>query len=107
MIKIIAGRYGPGLLGPGTILNLDDATEQRMVDRKVAEYIDNSDLGTTSQNNNALILKTDDMIKKIKAKKDLIIYAESIGLHGLEEALSKDALVDAIINYQEETFGKE
>jgi hypothetical protein len=111
MVKIIAGRYGPGLLGPGSVLNLDAATEQRMVERRVAVYINNSDADADQSddglNNNKIILKTADELKKIRSKKELITYAKTIGLHSLEEALSKEALTDEIINYQEETFGEE
>ena len=110
MIKIIAGKYGPELQGIGTVLNLDADTEQRMVDRKVAVYI-NSKGVVVDQNkdgvNDKIILKTADELKKIRSKKELIAYAQSIGLHSLEEALSKEALTDEIMNYQEEAFGEE
>lgn len=104
MIKIIAGKYGPRLLGPGTILNLDADSEQRMVDRKVAVFFDDDQ---KDDSNGKLKLKTSEQIEKIKAKKDLVKYGNGIGLHDLDEEMSKETLVNAIINYQEETFREE
>jgi hypothetical protein len=108
MIRLIAGKYGPKLLGPGTVLTLEKVDEQRLVDRKVAVFIDASEKDNKVVTDNVKpIKKTAAEIKKLKSKKELIKYAESIGLHSLEETLSKEALIDDIINYQEENFGEE
>lgn len=104
MIKLVRGRYGPKLLGPGTVLNLDEATEQRLVSSKVAVFI-----GDDADNHNVNTdhgIKTADQIKKIRSKKGLVEYAASIGLNTLDEASSKESLIDDIINYQEEQFGE-
>lgn len=108
MIKLIAGKYGPRLLGPGTVLNLDEAEEERLVKRKVAVYIGN-DESTDGDGNDKDELKilTVDQLNKFKSKKELIKYAESVGLHDLQEADKKESLVDAIANYLEENFDKE
>lgn len=111
MVELIAGRYGPKLLGPGSILNLDAKDEQRLVDRKVAVYIDrntSSEESTkTHVSNDKLPLKTIADIKKIKSKKELVMYANSIGLQSINEALKKEDIINTIINYQEEKFGEE
>lgn len=114
MIQIISGKYGPKLLGPGSVVSLDDATEQRLVDRKVAVFInktnDESNSGSSILTDNAtkenITVLSEDEIKKIKSKKELIKYAESIGLHDLKETDPKDTLIDAIVNYQEEQFSE-
>ena len=105
MIKLTRGRFGPKLLGPGSVLNLDEATEQRLVNSKVAVFIgeDNTDDPKTDTD---LGIKSADQIKKIKSKNGLIGYAESIGLHTLNEEMSKESLINEIINYQEEQFGE-
>lgn len=106
MIKLTAGKYGPKLLGPGTVLNLDVDTEERMVERKVAVYI-NSD-GKNVDNDNSSDMQimplSIEQLNKMKSKKELIKYAESVGLHDLNEADKKETLVDAIANYLEEYF---
>jgi hypothetical protein len=109
MIKLIAGKFGPKLLGPGTILNLDSKDEKRLVDSKVAVYVnsgkqDSDEDEFEGNGSDDLELKTVEQLNKIRAKKDLIEYAESIGLHDLNEADSKESLVAAIVNYQEENF---
>lgn len=105
MIKLTRGRFGPKLLGPGSILNLDEATERRLVNSKVAVFIgdDGTDEGESGTEPG---IKTADQIKKIKSKKGLVEYAKSIGLHTLNEEMSKESLIDEIINYQEEQFGE-
>lgn len=105
MVKLVVGRYGPKLLGPGTILNLDVDTERRLVKKNIAIYVDCVDnYGNTEDK---IEKKSVDELKKIRSKKDLIKYAESIGLHDLKEADSKDALFSAIANYQEENLEEE
>jgi hypothetical protein len=106
MIKLVRGRYGPKLLGPGAILNLDEATEQRLVESKVAVFI-GEDGTDESKSGTEPGIKTADQIKKIKSKKGLIGYAKSIGLHTLNEEMSKESLINEIINYQEEHLGEE
>ena len=105
MIKLTRGRFGPKLLGPGSVLNLDEATEQRLVKGKVAVFVgeDNADDPKTDTD---LGIKTVDQLKKIRSKKGLVKYAESIGLHTLNEEMSMESLIDEIMNYQEEQFGE-
>jgi hypothetical protein len=105
MIKLVRGRFGPKLLGPGSTLNLDEVTEQRLVSNKVAVFVGED--GTDDNNPDTESgIKTAGQIKKIKSKKGLVEYAESIGLHTLNEEMSKESLIDEIINYQEEQFGE-
>lgn len=112
MIEIIAGKYGPKLLGPGTKLNLDEAVEKRLVNGKVAIYInalkDNVlDDAEDDTEEPKVEIKSLEQLQKIRSKKELIQYAESVGLHDLLESDSKDSLVDAIANYLEENFEQE
>lgn len=105
MIKIICGKYGPRSLGPGTTLNLDKKTEARLVNRGVAVYLNEPNSGSDdSVEGGGIKLKTEDELKKLKSKKELIKYAESIGQHDLEESNSKEKLISAILDYQEENF---
>ena len=39
-------------------------------------------------------------------KAELIAYATSIGLSGLDNSMKLDELQDAILNYQEEIYGE-
>ncbi len=105
MIKLTRGHFGPKLLGPGSVLNLDEATEQRLVNSKVAVFI-GEDGTDENKSGTEPSIKTADQIKKIKSKKGLVDYAVSIGLHTLNEELSKESLIDEIMNYQEEQFGE-
>lgn len=101
MIKIIRGKYGPKLLGPGTILNLDASDEQRLVKSNIAEYVlDASD--DTINEDSEVDVKSMEELQKIRAKKELINYAESIGFHDLDEKTSRKDMIEAILNYQEE-----
>ena len=50
-------------------------------------------------------LKTEDEIMAMTKKADLISYASSIGLSGLDDSMKLDELKDEILNYQEEIYG--
>lgn len=109
MIEIIRGKYGPKLLGPGTTLNLDDETEKRLVATGIAAYVSQSDdkQSSTDAEKTAIVIKSPEEVKKLKSKKDIISYAESIGLHDLDDSQPKDFLIDSILNYMEENFEQE
>lgn len=49
-------------------------------------------------------LKTADEINAIGKKADVIAYAESIGLQGLNENQRLDELKEAVLNHQEERY---
>lgn len=49
-------------------------------------------------------LKTEEEIRKMSKKSDLIAYGESIGLSGLSDEMKLSELCDAVLNYQEETY---
>lgn len=51
-------------------------------------------------------LKTEAEITAITKKAELISYATSIGLSGLDNSMKLDELQDAILNYQEEIYGE-
>jgi len=109
MIKLISGKYGPKLLGPGSILNLSEEDEKRLVNRKVAVYINsetNKDETNKDETDEIKYLSVEEL-NKIRSKKELIKYAEKVGLHDLDENEPKDSLVDAIVNYLEENFEQE
>lgn len=50
-------------------------------------------------------LKTEAEITAMTKKAELIAYATSIGLSGLDNSMKLDELQDAILNYQEEIYG--
>ncbi len=45
---------------------------------------------------------TEEQLDKLKSKSDIIDYAESIGLSGLEVSLHKPELIDKVLEYIEE-----
>lgn len=51
-------------------------------------------------------LKTEAEITAMTKKAELIAYATSIGLSGLDNSMKLDELQDAILNYQEEIYGE-
>ena len=51
-------------------------------------------------------LKTEAEITAMTKKAELIAYAISIGLSGLDNSMKLDELQDAILNYQEEIYGE-
>lgn len=51
-------------------------------------------------------LKTEAEITAMAKKAELITYATSIGLSGLDNSMKLDELQDAILNYQEEIYGE-
>lgn len=51
-------------------------------------------------------LKTEAEITAMMKKAELIAYATSIGLSGLDNSMKLDELQDAILNYQEEIYGE-
>lgn len=53
---------------------------------------------------NDIKLKTPDEINAMTKKADVIAYAESIGLSGLNDGQRLDELKEAVLNYQEETY---
>lgn len=107
MIKLISGKYGPKLLGPGSVLNLSTEDEKRLVDRKVAVYINTDSNDEENDDTEQFEYKSIEELNKIRSKKDLIKYAEKVGLHDLDENYTKDSLVVAIANYLEENFEQE
>lgn len=50
------------------------------------------------------VLKTEEEVRKMSKKSDLIAYGESIGLSGLSDEMKLSELCDAVLNYQEETY---
>ena len=51
-------------------------------------------------------LKTEAEITAMTKKAELIAYATSVGLSGLDNSMKLDELQDAILNYQEEIYGE-
>ncbi|HAB59393.1 MAG TPA: hypothetical protein DCE48_01540 [Lachnospiraceae bacterium] len=135
MVKLIRGKYGPKLLCAGVVISMDEASEKRLVDRKVAVYVnpvtnskscDNAseeDGGDTQEDSNVdlkengdsqeentnqedvvINAKSEEELGKMRSKKEIIDYAESIGLQGLSEDVKKDELIESVLNYIEENF---
>lgn len=130
MVKIIHGYYGPKLLGPGTLLNLDSKEEEWLVEIGVAVKVtcdtanqksDNAiqEENTSDSEQNSIEtnqqegesgeeiemdIKSKEELEKMRSKKQIIEYAESVGFHDLSEDMSKAELVDAVLNYLEENF---
>lgn len=112
MIKIVNGYYGPNLLGPGTILTLSKEKEDRLIRNGIAvsvktEYENGSEEHESTNVHDEVLeidVKSEEELRKLRSKKELIAYAVSIGLHGLNEDAMKEELIKAILNYIEENF---
>lgn len=135
MVKLIRGKYGPKLLCAGAVITMDEASEKRLVDRKVAVFVnpvtngnscdnaskedgaDNQEDGYVNLNENGdsqeentnqedvvINAKSEEELGKMRSKKEIIDYAESIGLQGLSEDVKKDELIESVLNYIEENF---
>lgn len=123
MIKIVRGKYGPQMHCAGSVISLDEASEKRLVERKVAIYVEQDRVSDTCIGKNItsesinqddkvntnleIDAKSEEELNKMRSKKEIIDYANSIGLEGLNEELKKDELVNSIINYIEENFDLE
>ena len=107
MVEIIAGKYGPKLLGAGTKLNLSKQEEERLVHREIAKYCFDEDASLEENIKNFLeddedeVLKTEDEIRAMK-KLEHVEYAKEIGVDNFDEESTKDAMIDSILNYIEE-----
>ncbi len=49
-------------------------------------------------------LYTEEQLKKMRSKRAIVEYAESIGLSGLDESLNKGELIDKVLVYIEEVM---
>ena len=65
---------------------------------------DNS-VDTDEDGISGVALKTEEEIRAMTKKADVIAYAESIGLSGLSTDLKLDELQEAVLKYQDETYG--
>ena len=65
---------------------------------------DNS-VDTDEDGISGVALKTEEEIRAMAKKADVIAYAESIGLSGLSTDLKLDELQEAVLKYQDETYG--
>nr|DAL67983.1 MAG TPA: hypothetical protein [Caudoviricetes sp.] len=122
MIKIIRGKYGQKLSPAGTILSLSDAEEQRLVKRGVAVFVSENESKAQYQDSFTPVLHEtesseenveaedkidiwpEEKIRKLSSKKKIVEYAQSIGLLDLDETMSKDDLIDEVLNYIGENY---
>ena len=65
---------------------------------------DNS-VDTNEEAQDGVTLKTEEEIRALTKKADVISYAESIGLSGLSADMKLDELQGAVLKYQDETYG--
>lgn len=65
---------------------------------------DNS-VDTNEEAQEGVTLKTEEEVRALTKKADVISYAESIGLSGLSTDLKLDELQEAVLKYQDETYG--
>ena len=49
-------------------------------------------------------LYTEEQLKKMRSKKEIVEYAESIGLSGLDKSINKGELIDKVLVYIEEVM---
>ena len=69
-----------------------------------SEDIADNSVDTDEPETPGAVLKTEEEIRKMSKKDDLIAYGESIGLSGLSDEMKLPELRDAVLNYQEETY---
>lgn len=96
MIRLLRGRFGHNLLRRGEIVTLDFDYEAELVKRGIANYVNETDSETSTT------YLSEFQLEKIKSKKKLMDYAESIGLLTLDEGTTLKQMVEMILDYQEE-----
>lgn len=105
MIKITSGYFGSLLKHKrGDIISLSEEEEKRLVDRNVAQYVQQEDkkfsVVSESEPEDECFLGKDE-IRAMK-KQELIKYAETIGVPEFDVKSTNDAMIDAILNFVEE-----
>ena len=110
MVKIISGFYGSLLeYKSGDILSLSQDEEKRLVERKVAEYV-NETIDTSNEDvivtDSELVTEEDyflseDEIRSMK-KQELINYAARIGVPNFDDKATNIIMIDTILNFIEE-----
>lgn len=73
-------------------------------DEPVSQEISENSVDLDEEPMDRVELKTPDEINAMTKKADVVAYAESIGLNGLDAEQKLDELKDAVLNYQEETY---
>lgn len=112
MVEIIAGKYGPKLLESGAKIRLSSEEEARLVRRRVAKYVKDSDVvesqntyvsksGETVTYGDEYVFKSEDEIRIMK-KAELAAYASEIGFDDFNQNSTKEEMVDSIMNFIEE-----
>lgn len=110
MVRIISGFYGSLLeYKRGDIISLSQDEEKRLVERKVAEYV-NETIDTSNKDvtvtDSELVTEDDyflseDEIRSMK-KQELINYATRIGVPNFDDKATNSIMIDAILNFIEE-----
>jgi len=73
-------------------------------DEPVSQETSENSVDTDEQPLDGVTLKPENEINAMTKKADVIAYAESIGLSGLNAEQRLDELKEAVLNYQEETY---
>lgn len=94
MIQIIRGQAGENK--KGDIVSLSKAVEERLINLGMAREMSESDISTGKE---AFLDESE--LKKIRSKKEMMKYAQSIGCELDENDTLKDMLA-AVLNFQEE-----
>lgn len=98
MVKIIRGKAGSAV--KGDVVQLSEDVEKRLIHLGMAKEV------TEEQMSDSDILPepgclTQEELKKIRSKKDMMNYAASIGCE-LDEGMSLKEMLNAVLNHQEE-----
>ena len=87
-------------------LDWDGWLVSNIYDAPVSQDVSDNSVDTDEAPTPDAVLKTEAEILAMTKKADVIAYAESIGLSGLDADTYKlDELKDAVLNYQDETYG--
>lgn len=87
-------------------LDWDGWLVANIYDAPVSQDVSDNSVDTDEAPTPDAVLKTEAEILAMTKKADVIAYAESIGLSGLDADTYKlDELKDAVLNYQDETYG--
>lgn len=74
-------------------------------DEVVTKAVADNSVDTDEEAVDGVVLKTPEEIGAMNKKADVVAYAESIGLNGLDANIMKlEELKDAVLNYQEEVY---
>ena len=98
MVKIIRGKAGSAV--KGDVVQFPEDVEARLIDLGMAKEVTEEEMSASDISAEPVYL-TEEELKKIRSKKDMVNYGASIGCE-LDKKMSLKEMLNAVLNYQEE-----